>query len=547
MARTDTLVNFLSDVAESIRQKRETTDVIEPKNFDIEIENIETNNQIIPDQGWYISNYNENKMPSEITVVGYEELPTISLGNNFMTSTVKKIIIDNNITKPAKGSTFSSCSSVEEIVLPNNFSNFTPTATTTYGTSSYSVFGDCTSLKKIEGPIKRLWSTMFSGCESLVDIDLSSFSGVLPGYCFRNCKSLNWTELPSGVTKLASSDPNNSNQYRGVFQNCTNLALTHIKDNVEWTTTGKYTYNGEYMFDGCENLALSKIPSIWTTIGNYAFRNCKKITISDLSNVKYMGDYAFQGCTSLKEIILAPTDLAGSYGHAFENCTGLEKVTFIGGTETSIISYMFSGCTSLLEVILWNTITSLGEYVFYNCSNLQKISLMDNVKTIGNYCFYNCVSLNSISSTENVTTINNYSFSGCTNLKKITLTSLQNLIGTATFANTILESVSLPSIVKFGTTSSTLSSNAFYNTPIKAIWLGNTLTTLNRYAFNGLTTLKKVFIDLPRQKVESLSYYSVAFSNNTISTDVIVCNDDEDFISLEEFESIDWGTNINIE
>ena len=42
MARTDTLGNFLTDVAIAIRNKKGTTDTIVASNFDTEIESIET-------------------------------------------------------------------------------------------------------------------------------------------------------------------------------------------------------------------------------------------------------------------------------------------------------------------------------------------------------------------------------------------------------------------------------------------------------------------------------------------------------------------------
>ena len=42
MARTDTLGNFLTDVAIAIRNKKGTTNTIVASNFDTEIESIET-------------------------------------------------------------------------------------------------------------------------------------------------------------------------------------------------------------------------------------------------------------------------------------------------------------------------------------------------------------------------------------------------------------------------------------------------------------------------------------------------------------------------
>ena len=46
MARTDTLNNFLTDVANSIRTKKGTNDTILASNFDTEIESIETSENL---------------------------------------------------------------------------------------------------------------------------------------------------------------------------------------------------------------------------------------------------------------------------------------------------------------------------------------------------------------------------------------------------------------------------------------------------------------------------------------------------------------------
>lgn len=66
MARTDTLSNFLTDVADSIRTKKGTTDKILASSFDTEIESIETVEDYMRESDLILTLYNcPNYLPSE--------------------------------------------------------------------------------------------------------------------------------------------------------------------------------------------------------------------------------------------------------------------------------------------------------------------------------------------------------------------------------------------------------------------------------------------------------------------------------------------------
>lgn len=61
MARTDTLNNFLTDVADSIRTKKGTTDSIPASNFDTEIESIETSENLSDELNTYNTELTEQE------------------------------------------------------------------------------------------------------------------------------------------------------------------------------------------------------------------------------------------------------------------------------------------------------------------------------------------------------------------------------------------------------------------------------------------------------------------------------------------------------
>lgn len=74
MARTDNLNNFLTDVAESIRTKKGTTELIPASNFDTEINSIETG-------GGDINDYFINKPTAKTIVSWIKKLPTMDFSN----------------------------------------------------------------------------------------------------------------------------------------------------------------------------------------------------------------------------------------------------------------------------------------------------------------------------------------------------------------------------------------------------------------------------------------------------------------------------------
>jgi len=152
----------------------------------------------------------------------------------------------------------------------------------------------------------------------------------------------------------------------------------------------------------------------------------------------------------------------------------------------------FQACIVLELTKLPSSLTSIGTYAFINCAKLAIKTIPDGVKTLPSRCFSGCSSLTQISM-KNVTTINNSSaysaFLSCTGLK--------------------------------------------------AVWLGSAVTSsgLGQYSFIGCTNITKMYIDLPRATVESFTGYQYAFMNNTAKTGIIICNDDEGFITKEEFDA----------
>ena len=166
MARTDTLRHFLTDVANSIRNKKGTTDTIIASNFDTEIDSIETS----------VGKY----APRFISFRDYNKMDLDYETSNIDTSN----ITDMNYM-------FLNCKKLTSLDLSNfNTSNVTD------------------------------MYAMFNGCSNLTSLDLSNFntSDVTDMHSmFRSCSNLTYLDIRNfDFTKVISD----SNMFNKVPSNC---------------------------------------------------------------------------------------------------------------------------------------------------------------------------------------------------------------------------------------------------------------------------------------------------------------------------------------
>lgn len=203
------------------------------------------------------------------------------------------------------------------------------------------------------------------------------------------------------------------------------------------------------------------------------------------------------------------------------------------GLPTEITTY---GYTAIPKSMFYNYTTGQGGFI-----NLTNLNLNNTITSIGNNAFQNCSNLALPSLPSSITSIDNNCFSSCYNLSLTTLPGVTS-VGSRAFQYCIgLKQLSMENIVRFsGSGSSEGSFNGCSN--LKAVWLGSGLKTIFRYTFYSCTKLQKMYIDLPRATVEALSYYQYAFMDDTTKTGIIICNDDNDFITKAQFDATDFST-----
>ena len=186
-------------------------------------------------------------------------------------------------------------------------------------------------------------------------------------------------------------------------------------------------------FEGCTGIEfIDNMPATVEKIADYAFNGCtmlREVTLND--GLKYIGISCFEGCESLESIKL-PKSLKVLRENAFRVCTGLQTVefddniNFHDGYSYGFYNNVFDGCTNLTSVKLPKN--SPGNFVipmatFSWCGSLKSIEFPANTSRIDQLAFYR-------SGIENLdlTTITSevfyvggyYTFAACENLKSVT-------------------------------------------------------------------------------------------------------------------------------
>ena len=346
----------------------------------------------------------DNKNYSSVDGVLFNKDMSILLdypaGNNRSTYTVPDGVAS------ISGFTFSGCTSLTEIVIPDSVTEI----------GNYA-FDCCTSLSKVQlsNGLIKIGDYAFGYCKSLAEITIPDSVTEIGGGAFSNCTSLSKVKLPNSLTKIGYS----------AFRDCKRLTEITIPDSV--------TEIGNYAFDRCTSLSKVQLSNGLIKIGDYAFGYCKslaEITIPD--SVTEIGGGAFSRCSSLVDITVSPDNknCVSVDGVLFSKDmsillaypAGNNRSTYIvPDSVTEIGNSAFSGCTSLKELTIPDSVTEMGNYAFYNCTSLSKVKLSNGLTEIGSFAFSDCKRLAEMTIPDSVTEIGRSAFKGCINLTDITV------------------------------------------------------------------------------------------------------------------------------
>lgn len=278
MARIDTLNNFLTDVADSIREKKGTIEEIPAANFDTEIESISSGGGVDIND-YFIDSLKDNNHQISAWI---KKIPLVD---------VSKVTIGNSM--------FENCYSLLEI----------PLLDTSKVTTASRMFYNCTSVKNI--PLldtSKVTNMQFFvyGCRRLVDFPLLNTSAALSmSYMFNGCSS---------ITSIPGLDTSNIQSIDSCFWGCSNLTSIPKLNFQSMTNLASAFYQCAKLTDlgGFENLGQAYSTSQTENYRYYELdlSSTNLLTHDSLMNViNNLYDIAIAGVPA-QQIIIGATNLA---------------------------------------------------------------------------------------------------------------------------------------------------------------------------------------------------------------------------------------------
>lgn len=420
---------------------------------------------------------------------------------------ILEIVCPNSLVY-INGSAFKSCNSLESVILGSSVTtigNFAFNECVSLNSISipnsvksidYGAFLGCTSLKQVHTLDVDKWleigfisngsnplsngADLYVNGEKLVNLVIPTECTIIKQYAFYGCTSIETVYVHEDVTSIEI----------GAFTNCTTMTGFEFAEGVEIASVEKW-------FTGCTSmteLVLASVPYNDTGVGyiEYLFNNSIPTTLVSLTIRG--GDLvsgALTGCTNLTSLVLNnvstvesgvlvdstkldTVSLSGVRRIASDVFKQSNKITNVyavsvddwldvefGNRYANPLSYGANLWIDGAKITVLNVTKDIKAYAFYGCKNIEEVHVSNDVKSIGNDAFYNC--------------------------EKCTVLNVQSLEG---WLGVVLgNSGSNPM-----NQSSTSSVFKVADSQEIDIYIPNTITKINAYAFVGCDDVRSLYV-----------------------------------------------------
>lgn len=333
---------------------------------------------------------------------------------------------------------FQSCSGITKLTFADD-------ATAIIGDSAFYALKNFTELVIPKG-ITKIGASAFAstGITSVTFMGQQGDLGLtIDEKAFFSCTALTEVTLPGNLEHLAAMAFGSNSKLTTVYVEVGGSAvIANAAFGSALTASAKY-----YV----QNLYIGKDAPALQITGIFGTESLKYVDIHE-ENANFMDIDGVVFSKDETQLLYYPAAKEGEYvipekvqiigANVFEGKTGLTKIT-IGHQVTEIGEYAFDGCSNLEEVVFLpvpvvegeeaaaeRVTLDIGQYAFNNCKKLTTIELPVGTRTIGTYAFSNCIALPSINIPDGVTELNDRMFSGCDLLTTIKIPASVASMGT---------------------------------------------------------------------------------------------------------------------
>ena len=461
-------------------------------------------------------------IPSSVTSIG---LAAFS-GCSGLTS----ITIPENVTSIGLAA-FESCSGLTSIYVDsaNGTYDSRDNSNAIIETATNTLVAGCKNTI-IPSSVTSIGNFAFDGCSGLTSVTIPSSVTSIGDWAFYGCSGLTSVkvdlETPLSISSSTFSSRNNLTLYVPVGSKAAYEEADYWKDFKEIVEWDEYSPAINFADTNVKTICVAN----WDTNGDGELSEAEAAIVTSLGTVFRNNS----SITSFNELQYF-TRITNIASHAFENCTNLISIS-IPANVVNIYEFAFYGCSSLKELILID-----GEKTLYIKENYEDEEYED-VEDGGTYtirCYYpafDC-SLNNVYIGRNISGEysgqSQYLASGGVfrRLKNVTISNSVTSIDYRLFANTSLTSIAIPNSVK------SIGPEAFRFCPLTSINIPNNVISIGDYAFLSCDFLTIVKLDIETP----LSIVANTFSNRRNATLYVPAGSEEAYRNApywQEFGSI---------